>query len=306
MLQQRAYELTTNTSQSGTCTAAEAGRRVLEHSEKVQRGEIPAGLSFGFGALDKCSGGGMKPGNLVIVAGATSVGKSSLATKFALNAAANAASVKIFSNEMSNEEVAQRMQQILSGINGLKISHGRLSVPDWEKVQIAQGTLESWGNRVEITDFPLTVPEMATEVRSMALRIKRPVELIIVDYLQITPAQGRDVREKVNNITRGLKLMAKQLKTPVLLLSQLNRTHQHDNRPPELRDLKESSNIEQDADGAILLYRPEDSVPDVVSGAYTVKAKVAKWRGGMTTTWNGDDAIRLNFAPSITDFREIQ
>ena len=302
-LQQEVYSLASGRYSGRTTTASKAAQAVMDHSEKVQRGEIPPALSLGFHKIDIVTGGGVRPGQLVVIAGATSVGKSALATKFIINAACKAATAKVFSKEMSNEEIAQRMLQILSGVNGLKISNGRLRADEWTRINEAKAKLDEWGGRVELTDKAMTVPEMVTELQRTSMRMGE-IDLVVVDYLQIVPSEGRDIRERINNVTRSLKLAAGDLKVPIILLSQLSRAHQQANKPPELYDLKESSNIEQDADGAILLYRPENEEPDVVTGSYIVKAKVAKWRGGMTTTWDGDSAIRLRFYPSATDFRE--
>lgn len=136
------------------------------------------------------------------------------------------------------------------------------------------------------------------------MRTGRKVDLVVVDYLQLVPTRGgATLREKINAVTRGCKMMARSLETPVVLLSQLSRTHQAENRPPELRDLKESSNIEQDADGVILLYRDPTAAVDPF-GIVEVSAKVAKWRNGMTTTWKGEDAIQWRFRPETTEFLE--
>lgn len=299
--QEGAYALTTDTAHGRTLTAAQAGQEVLEHSERVERGQEAAALSLGFEAFDGPSGGGIKPGQLVVIAGTTSIGKSALATKIAMRVAEGGGVVKMFSKEMANTEVAQRMLSILAGVNGLKMGRGRLGAAEWEKIQEAQAQLDLWGKRLELTDQPMTVPAMEAELRRMTTRTGK-VDLAIVDYLQIVPGtEGRSEREKINAITRGCKLMAKALRVPVLLLSQLSRAHQNDNRPPKLRDLKESSTIEQDADGVILLHKPADSQADPF-GSYEIWARVAKWRGGMTTTWQGPDAIRLKFCPKYTDF----
>ena len=100
-------------------------------------------------------------------------------------------------------------------------------------------------------------------------------------------------------------MMAKRLNIPLLLLAQLSRSHQAEKRPPELRDLRESGTIEQDADGVLLLHRPEDPQYDAVNNRSCLWAKVAKWREGATTPWAGDGAIRLWFAAPFTDFEEV-
>jgi len=294
------YALTPNPADGGTLTAAEAARRVLERAERVQRREEPAGLSLGWPKLDAVSGGGLRPGQLVIVAGQTSVGKSALSLRFALNVAARAKVVKVFSAEMTTEELGLRLLAMETGINGLKIAAGRLGPEHWQELQETQQTFAAWGSRMELTDRPMTVPQMAGELRRMSARIDRPVDLAVVDYLQIIPAHdGENLRERINAVSRGLKLMAKELRLPILLLSQLSRQNQQDNRPPELHHLKESSSIEQDADGVILLYRAPDAQVDPITGNYSVQVKVGKWRNGLRTDW-GD--IELRFIRDAADF----
>ena len=299
-LQRRAYELAVNDFGAGTQTAAEAASGVLADAES---GRAPA-VSLGYSDIDRCSGGGLRPGQLVVVAAGTSVGKTSLGLCFALKVASGVGSVKFFSHEMSRAELAQRLLSMLGEVNGLRIASGHLDAPQWDSLRDAQKKLDTIGRRFELTDRPLDMAGMEGEVQRMAMRTGRKVDLVVVDYLQLVPTRGgATLREKINAVTRGCKMMARSLETPVVLLSQLSRTHQAENRPPELRDLKESSNIEQDADGVILLYRDPTAAVDPF-GIVEVSAKVAKWRNGMTTTWKGEDAIQWRFRPETTEFLE--
>ena len=304
--QDELFAITCNEGQGATTTLDVAAQRVLRHSQAVEQGEVPAGLITGFPRLDGLTSG-LKGGQLIVLAGATSVGKSALAGQFAMNIAKNTKVVQFFAAEMTADEMATRMLSILSGVNGLKIANGRQSPADWGKTTDALADIRRFGKEFSITDQPMIAPRMEQEVRRTELRLRKKVDLTIIDYLQIVPTgPERTTREQINAITGHCKQMAKRLACPVVLLSQLNRTHLYERRPPELADLKESSNIEQDADIVLLLYRPQaDNDPDTLSGAYEVMLRVAKNRTGMTSTWHRDDALRMRFLPSCTSFVEM-
>jgi len=298
--EERLYALAPSRARGRTMTAAEAAQRVLDRAAQVAAGHEPAGLSLGWGDLDRCSGGGLRPGQLVVIAASTSIGKTAIALRMAANVAARGGAVKVFSCEMSAEELGSRLLAMCSGVDGLLISAGRLGAQDRDRLQAAATVFAQWGANVELTDRPLTVPQMGAEVRRMGHRLGRNIDLAVIDYLQIVPAhEGDNLREKINAISRAAKLMAQELRLPVLLLSQLSRTAQAERRPPKLHDLKESSSIEQDADGVVLLHRRPDARVDVVNGTVEVDAKVAKWRNGLTTPWG---QIVLTFQRDTADF----
>ena len=298
--EQRLYALAPSRALGRTLTVAEAAQRAIDRAGRVAAGEEPPGLSLGWHDLDLASGGGLRPGQLVVVAAATSIGKTALALKMAGNVAGAGGVVKVFSVEMSADELGARLLAMHSGVNGLRIAQGRIGERDRERLEQAQAEFARWGRNVELTDRPLTVPQMGAELRRMGHRLNQQIDLAVIDYLQIVPAhEGKDIREKINCITRAAKLMAQELRVPVLLLSQLSRTAQAERRPPELHDLKESSSIEQDADGVILLHRRADARVDVMSGNVEIDAKIAKWRNGMTTSWG---QLSLSFRRETADF----
>jgi len=289
-----------------TVTAYDAAQRVLVESESVQSGETPAALSLGFKSLDECSGGGVRPGQVIYVGADTSVGKTSLVTKFLINVALRQeVGVKMYSAEMSNMEVGQRLIQIMSGVNGLMIQRGGMQPGHWQAANEAVETMRQWGKSVELTDEPLTVAQMRAEITAMQTRCPLRVGLAIIDYLQIIASTSdRGIRERIMEITRDLKIMAKALMIPIIVPSQFSRGWKKENRPPEIHDLKESSTIEHDADGIILLHRPfpPQMAPE---GGTIIWARVAKWRNGKPTEWEGEDAIRLVFTGPTTDYREL-
>jgi replicative DNA helicase len=272
----------------------------MDRAERVAAGQEPAGLSLGWRDLDDASGGGLRPGQLVVIAASTSIGKTAISLRMASNVAATGGAVKVFCVEMSVDELGSRLLAMHSGVDGLLIARGRIGERDRGRLEQAQAEFARWGRNVELTDRPLTVPQMGAELRRMGHRLNKQIDLAVIDYLQIVPAhEGDNLREKINAITRAAKLMAQELKIPVLLLSQLSRTSQSERRPPELHDLKESSSIEQDADGVILLHRRHDARVDIMSGNVEIDAKIAKWRNGMTTQWG---QLSLNFRRSTADF----
>ncbi|HUU91798.1 MAG TPA: DnaB-like helicase C-terminal domain-containing protein [Phycisphaerae bacterium] len=304
LAERRVYELAAGREDGGTMTAAAAAQAVLDRSERIGRGEEPAGLETGFPSIDYRSGGGFRPGQLIVVAASTSRGKTALVTDFGIHVAAQGGSVRIFSLEMSCEEMGQRILQAMAQVNGLKIALGKtFSEDEAQRLSETMTALKAWGKRVVIHERPMGIHEIAGEVRRAAIQNRRPLDLVVIDYLQITPADGRSLREEINTVTRGAKMLAKDTGIPILLLSQLSR--QFDDKPPELWRLKESSNIEHDADGVIMLWRPAGQKTDPVDGSYEVQCCMPKWRNGWPNSWHPDDVIKLRFTPQHTSFREI-
>jgi len=298
--EQRLYALAPSRARGRTLTPAEAAQHVMDRARRVGAGQEPAGLSLGWRDLDLASGGGLRPGQLVVIAASTSIGKTAIALRMSANVATAGGVVKFFSVEMSADDLGARLLAMYSGVDGLLIAQGRIGGCDRDRLERAQVEFARWGRNVELTDRPMTVPQMGGELRRMAHRLDRPVDLCVIDYLQICPAhEGDNIREKINAITRAAKLMAQELKIPLLLLSQLSRTAQSEKRPPELHDLKESSSIEQDADGVILLHRRPDANVDEISGNVQIDAKVGKWRNGLTTQWG---ELSLSFKRATADF----
>jgi replicative DNA helicase len=222
------------------------------------------GVATGIDKFDEMTAG-LQPGDLVIVAGRPSSGK----TSFAMNLAEHAAiysklPVAIFSMEMSNTQLVMRMLSSLGRIDQKKIRTGRLDDLDWDRLTSTMSIMQQ--APLYIDDTAALTP---TEVRARARRLTRECErkhgrglgLIVVDYLQLmqSPSAGKENRAtEVADISRSLKQLAKELKVPVVALSQLNR--KVDDRPgkkPVMSDLRESGAIEQDADVIVFIARQE-------------------------------------------------
>jgi replicative DNA helicase len=218
------------------------------------------GLPTGFSEFDKMTGG-LRPGDLVIVAGRPSMGKTTLAVNMAEYAALHTrdtrASVAIFSMEMPSEQVITRMLSSIGGVPLHNLRSGKISDDDW--VRITSATSQLSEAKIFIDETPALSP---TELRARARRVKREhgLDLIVVDYLQLmqVPGNKENRATEIAEISRGLKILAKELTCPVIALSQLNRgVEQRENKKPVMSDLRESGSIEQDADMILLIYREE-------------------------------------------------
>ncbi len=253
------------------------------------------GISTGFKDLDDLTSG-MQDSDLVILAGRPSMGKTSLAINMAENAAVGEGKhVAIFSMEMPGEQLAMRMLSSLGRIDGHKIRTGKLDDDDWPRLMSAMTMLSE--APIYIDDTPGLSP---MELRARARRLKREhgLDMIIIDYLQLMESgeSSENRATEISAITRQMKNLAKELKVPVLTMSQLNRSLE--NRPdkrPIMSDLRESGAIEQDADVILFIYRDEvydEDSPD----KGTAEIIIGKQRNGPTGT------IRLTFLGRYTKF----
>jgi replicative DNA helicase len=257
----------------------------------------PRGLPTGFIDFDSKTGG-LRGGDLLIIAGRPSMGKTTLAINIAEHAALKEgvrASVAIFSLEMPAEQLLTRLLSSVGSVHLGNIRSGKLSEDDWPRITGATKQLQD--ARIFIDDTPALTP---TELRARARRIKREhgLDLIVVDYLQLmsVPGTKENRATEISEISRGLKALAKEIHCPVIALSQLNRgVEQRENKRPVMSDLRESGAIEQDADMILLIYReevynketPKKGVADI---------DLAKHRNGET----GD--IRLTFRGQFSRF----
>jgi len=231
---------------------------VHESFDRLQRvmteGKRITGMATGYSQLDNLTSG-LQPSELIILAARPSVGKTALALNLAENAAKLGAQVAIFSLEMSKESLLMRLLASQARIDAHKFRTGHFSKQDWQ--QMTQSLAEIANTSVWIDD---TASASVTEIGAKARRLKRDkgLSMVVVDYLQLIAARGRfsNRNEEVSSITRGLKALAKELKVPVLVLSQLTRAPEREIRAPQLADLRESGAIEQDADVVMFIHRP--------------------------------------------------
>ncbi|MCL5010346.1 MAG: replicative DNA helicase [Patescibacteria group bacterium] len=241
-----------------------------------KRGEGLRGLPTGFTDLDnKLSG--MQPSNLVILAARPGQGKTAMAVNIAQEVSVSQRSgVAIFSLEMSKEELVDRLLVGQADVDAWRLKTGKLSEADFAKLSQAMGELAD--SPIYIDDSPgLSVLEIRTRARRLLMEHK--IALIVVDYLQLVdPGRRYDSRvQEVSVVSQALKNLARELKIPVLALSQLSRAVEHrGEKKPQLADLRESGSIEQDADVVLFLYRPDDTITPNMN----IKLLIAKHRNG--------------------------
>jgi len=265
----------------------------------VEHRDQTLGVPTGFADLDRLLGG-LQPSDLIIIAARPSMGKTSLAVSIAMNAALkHNAVVAIFTLEMAAEQLVQRMISGQTGIDSQRLRLGRIEDIEWEKFTHASGVLSEAAIFIDDTPSPSPM-EIRTKARRLAAEYD--LDLIIVDYLQLMQAGDRRVENRVQEISyisRSLKSLARELKVPVVALSQLSRAVEaRQDKIPQLADLRESGSIEQDADVVMFIYRDEMYNPDT-DRAHIADIIVAKHRNGPTAR------VSLRFEPSLTQFQDL-
>ena len=296
--EQRIYEVARREERDQVASLRELVDDALEALEKSQnRQSALAGISTGFRDLDGLLSG-LQPGNLIVLAARPGIGKSAFVTNLARNVAVDAGtSVAMFSLEMSRWEIGMRLLCAEARVPWDSIRNRRVTSEDWGRISAAASHLHA---------APLTIVDAGNitlvDIRAKARRLaSRPegLGLIVVDYLQLMSHHRRvDSRQQeIAEISRGLKLLAKELDIPVIAVSQLNRDpERRTDKRPQLSDLRESGAIEQDADIVIFIHR-EDMVEAKKGLADLI---VAKHRNGPTRTLN------LTFLPSLTKFTDYR
>jgi replicative DNA helicase len=271
----------------------------------ARQGQL-SGIATGFIDLDKMTSG-LHPGEMVVIAARPSLGKTSLAMNVAEHAAIDQKlPVGVFSLEMTAESLVLRMLCSRARVNLRNIRDGFLAEQDFVKLTTAAGTLSRAPLFIDDTSG-LSILQLRAKARR--LQQQHGIKLFVVDYLQLlhsTARRAENRQQEIADISNGIKALAKELKVPIIVLSQLNRDFEKDkSRKPNLSDLRESGAIEQDADLVGLLYRadPEDptkrreSEDDALSqDTVPINLLVAKQRNGPT----GD--VHLTFLRSITRF----
>jgi replicative DNA helicase len=232
---------------------------VIDRLDLLQqnKGVLP-GLGTGFPRLDEMTAG-LQKGDLIVIAGRPSMGKTTFAINIAENAAfgPRKAKVGVFSMEMSREQVAFRMISSLGRVDQSRLRVGNIQDDDWNRINSAIAMMKTAGIYIDETGS-LT----PTDVRARARRLKREhgLDLVVIDYLQLmqVPGTKENRATEISEISRSLKALAKELQVPVIALSQLNRSvEQRNDKKPVMSDLRESGAIEQDADLIMMIYRDE-------------------------------------------------
>ena len=262
------------------------------------------GVNTGFPSLNR-EIGGLQNGRLTILAGKTGEGKSALSLEFAMNAARTQVPVGLFSLEMSAEEIAGRMIQNLSPFDVTKIYQEKLKNEDW--AMLNSGASKAYEMNIYISDQGgISISELMARAKRM--KREKDIGLIIVDYLQLVAGRGDSQEQRITSVSRGLKTLAKNLKIPVVALSQFNRKVNESNDEPELQHLRESGAIEQDADTVLMLFNrhagfEDGAFFDYNEGAYNEYVReltIKKNRGGKL-----GKKILMLWKPEYTRFGEI-
>jgi replicative DNA helicase len=274
--------------------------QVIERIDELYHQDNPSdvtGTPTGFTDLDHMTSG-LQPGDLVIVAGRPSMGKTALALNIAEHVGVETRlPVGVFSMEMGGTQLALRMLGSVGKLDQHRLRTGRLRDEDWPRLTHAVGKLN---------DAPIHIDETpalnALELRARARRLHRQygkLGLIVVDYLQLmsSTSSGENRATEISEISRSLKALAKELSVPLVALSQLNRSlEQRPNKRPVMSDLRESGAIEQDADLILFIYRDEVYNPDSQEKG-TAEIIIGKQRNGPIGT------VRLTFLGEYTRFQ---
>lgn len=255
------------------------------------------GLTTGFRELDKATAG-LHKSDLIIIAARPAMGK----TAFALNVAQNAAikgnaTVLLFSLEMSKEQLGQRLLAMEARVEMENLKKGNIERGDWDRINMALDTLSKTNINIDDT-AGISILEMKNKCRR--LKAEKGLDLIVVDYLQLMQAEGRsdNRQQEISTLSRYLKLLAREMDCPVIVLSQLSRApEQRLDHRPVLSDLRESGSIEQDADIVIFLYR-DDYYNENTEKPGICEVNLAKHRSGPT------EKIDLTWVARYTKFSD--
>jgi replicative DNA helicase len=257
------------------------------------------GVATGFIDLDRMTSG-FQPGDLVIIAGRPSMGKTSLSLNIAEHAAlVSGLPVGVFSMEMAATQLVMRMIGSVGKLDQHKLRTGRLHDDDWQRLTHAVGKLN---------EAPIHIDETAAlnplELRARARRLHRQYKklgMIVVDYLQLMSASstGENRATELSEISRSMKSLAKELDCPVVALSQLNRSlEQRPNKRPVMSDLRESGALEQDSDVILFIYRDEVYNPETAEKG-VAEIIISKQRNGPIGT------VKLAFMGEYTRFENL-
>ena len=277
------------------------GRLVQEVVERLQAsdGMRSTGVATGFTDLDEVTGG-FQPGDMIIIAGRPSMGKTALALNIAENMAVRGDAVGVFSLEMSKHQLVERLLSSRSGIDLHRLRRMMLGKEHYSRLFSACGDLR---------DAPMYIDDLAgstlLQIRARARRMvaKYDVKAVFIDYIQLITTGGRveSRQQEVSAISRGLKALARELNIPVVCMSQLNRSpEQREGHRPRLSDLRESGSLEQDADVVAMLHREDyyHKGDDEYDPTHTAELIIAKQRNGPT------DVVKLSWIEQCTRFKD--
>ncbi len=297
--EQKIFAISQEKPSKGLTPTAEILTSTFNEIESRSLGTSVAGIPVNFYDLDAMTQG-LQRSDLIIVAGRPAMGKTSIVMNLAKNVAQlHDLPVCVFSLEMSKEQLTYRLLSMEIGIESGRLRTGRLQQEEWPL--LGQGINTLGQLPIFIDDKPnLGVLEMRSLCRRLMAEQGKELGLVVIDYLQLMEGSTPDNRvQELSRITRGLKGMARELKVPVVALSQLSRgVESRTNKRPMLSDLRESGSIEQDADLVLMIYRDEYYNPETPDRGIT-EVIVTKHRNGPVGT------VKLLFEPQFTRFRNL-
>ena len=296
--EQKVFNITQARPQDGLVSTAEVLTQTFADIESRAIGQTLPGLACGFYDLDAMTQG-FQRGDLIIVAGRPSMGKTSVVLNIARNVASyHKLPVAVFSLEMSRDQLVQRLLSSEVRIESSRLRAGRISAQEWEPLAHEISKLSQLP--LYIDDTPnLTVTEMRSRCRRLQAESGGALGLVVIDYLQLMGGNSENRVQMLSQITRGLKGLARELAVPVIALSQLSRgVESRTDKRPMMSDLRESGAIEQDADLIMMLYRDEYYNKDTVDRGIA-ELIINKHRNGPTGT------VKLLFEPQYTQFRNL-
>lgn len=297
MAEKKVFDLAQKKNTKGYTAIKDVLAESLQKIEELynNKGNV-TGISTGFTDLDNMTAG-LHESDLIIVAARPAMGKSAFAINIATNAAVKShVPVAIFNLEMSKDQVGNRILCSEAMIDSNKIKTGQLGDDDWVKLANTIGTLSE--TPIYIDDTPgISIMEIRAKCRK--LKLEKNIGLVVIDYLQLiqgTGGRNSSREQEISEISRSLKILAKELQIPVIALSQLSRgAEKRDDKRPMLSDLRESGAIEQDADIVMFLYR-DDYYHKESEERNIAEVIIAKHRGGSTGT------VKLAWMGNFTKF----
>lgn len=239
---------TTKTIKPKTMRWGQLLKDILKRTEKLAKGEMPQGTPCGFSLIDHK--GGMERGELMIIAGRNSNGKTSFALCCAVGVAQRGDAVGIFSLEMTNAQLGTRILSLTTGVDGEKLKRADMDDNDWSAVVNADDSLPIYFDEVRSADIDVIIANIKAMVAQYAVKV------VVIDYLQLLRSRERERHQQMASIAHRLETLSKQLEITIVLLSQLRRNVDKD-PTPRLEELKESGDIADAADSVYLVYRPE-------------------------------------------------
>jgi len=274
--------------------------QVVDRIQELYEQENPSdvtGVPTGFHDLDRMTAG-LQPGDMIVVAGRPSMGK----TAFALNIAEHVGvdlglPVAIFSLEMSGPQLAMRFLSSVGRLDAHRIRTGRLNDDEWDKMTVALGKLHNAPIHIDETGA-LNATDLRARARRLARQFGGKLGLIVIDYLQLMSStrDGENRATEISEISRSIKALAKELQVPIIALSQLSRkVEERNDKRPLMSDLRESGAIEQDADIILMMYREEYYKPDTQDKG-VAEVIIGKHRNGPT------GVVKLTFLGEYTKF----